>query len=343
MVDEAGEPHILDFGLAKITRDEAVKAETAMEATVTGQIMGTLAYMSPEQASGQTSSIDVRSDVYSIGVVLYAILCGLFPYPVDGTPFEVLQNIKEAVPRRLGRVMEHCNSDVDAITQKCLSKEPERRYQSAAELQGDIERWLDGMPIAAKSDSSVYVLRKLIVRHRYTSSVAGLLIIIVMGFGLVSFSLYRNTLRARQEAEENRVQVTEQITQHLKFSEQITFSYALLAWRNGEWSDAASVSVFLPRDCKERKALAFLMDTRGLEEKEPEFRTQLGKDKGWFADFVVGEYYSQRGQIKPAQAAYERSYSGLAKLSEDEVPLWQKRQIAGRLETITEPQKGAEQ
>ena len=107
LVDTDGEPHILDFGLAKLTdTSEQVAAETVM-ATIPGKIIGTLAFMSPEQASGQPGAIDVRTDVYSIGVILYKVLMDHFPYDISGSTLGILRNIQEVEPIRPSKLMDN--------------------------------------------------------------------------------------------------------------------------------------------------------------------------------------------------------------------------------------------
>ncbi|GAF71913.1 unnamed protein product, partial [marine sediment metagenome] len=190
LVDADGEPHILDFGLAKLTdTSEQVAQETVMT-SIPGKIIGTLAFMSPEQASGQPSAIDVRTDVYSLGMILYRVLTDNFPYDVNGSMLTILRNIQEIEPIRPSKLVRRFNTEVEAILLKALAKEPSYRYQSSAELQHDVEYWLKGLPIAARSDSSIYLLRKLLNRHRYTSTVVGLLLLIVLGFSYASFDLY---------------------------------------------------------------------------------------------------------------------------------------------------------
>jgi len=167
--DGQATPKVIDFGVAK-----AVQPLTEQTLhTHQSQLVGTPAYMSPEQASGHTKELDTRSDVYSLGVVLYRVLTGRFPYDVKGPVLQTLQNIQEAEPLRPSRIVHHLDSDVEAIVLRALAKELHHRYQSGAELQRDIEHWLIGLPILARSGSSIYLLRKVIAKHRHTGMVAG--------------------------------------------------------------------------------------------------------------------------------------------------------------------------
>ncbi len=171
-IDGAGEPHILDFGLAKLTTDGAGDDPPAAALTVTGQFVGSLPWASPEQAEGEVDKLDIRTDVYSLGVILYQMLTGCFPYPVTGRMRAVVENIATASPVRPRTLRRELDDEVETIVLRCLQKEPERRYQSAGELARDVTRYLAGEPIEAKRDSSWYLLRKTLRRHRVPVALA---------------------------------------------------------------------------------------------------------------------------------------------------------------------------
>ena len=151
LVTEDGQPHVVDFGLAIPWGEE----NTFRTVSTDGEITGTPAYMSPEQAAGQHEQMDTRTDVYSLGVVLYELLTGGFPYDVDTSMAETLQNIQETDPIRPSKLVRPLDRDIDTMVLKALAKEPDRRYQSVTELRHDIEAWLAGQPILARSDSSL--------------------------------------------------------------------------------------------------------------------------------------------------------------------------------------------
>ncbi len=196
-VDERGEPHILDFGLAKIAASNAEAAPEAYRAmTLTGQFIGSLFWASPEQAEGSVAKIDVRTDVYSIGVMLYHALTGHFPYNVLGTMHEVLGNILRAAPARPSTVRRQINDEVETIILKCLSKERDRRYQNAGELARDLRNYLTGRAIEAKRDSGWYVIRKTLGRHRPVVFTATVVLVSLLGTGIVSTTAWRRTVRA---------------------------------------------------------------------------------------------------------------------------------------------------
>ena len=215
LVDQDGKPKLLDFGLAKAVGDAVPPSVSASH-----QVVGTLAYMSPEQASGSTD-IDVRSDIYALGVILYEILAGRSPCAVDRSPPEVLRSIAETpsappsqrwsaesgVVSTEGRQGVHggrcpIDHELDTIVLKTLAKEPDRRYQSAAALAEDIERYLRGWAIDAKRDSHWYVLRKTVHRHKAIVAIGTTAAVIVTAFAFAMTILYFDAERQRGLAEQ---------------------------------------------------------------------------------------------------------------------------------------------
>ncbi len=214
LVDGEGSVQVLDFGLAKSHTAPDARGTTVRALSTPGQIMGTLAYMSPEQAAG-LEEVDVRSDVYSLGVIAYEALLGRPPYSVVGTLAEILQRIAQDDPTpprsardssRFGRLLD---DEVGTILLKALEKSPSRRYQSAGELGADLRRYLQGEPIEAKRASGFYVLRKMLRRYRLQALAGGLLLSMLVAFLLVFAILYRSEKFARDEADELRRIATE--------------------------------------------------------------------------------------------------------------------------------------
>lgn len=173
-----GRPVVVDFGLAKLAVGESGEAGEAAVMTQTGQFVGSLPWASPEQAEGSQSEVDVRTDVYSLGVMLYQLVTGgRFPYKVVGTMREVMQEIVHTEPARPSTASERINGELETIVLKALAKDRARRYQNAGDLGRDVRRYLDGLPIEAKRDSGWYVVTKTLRRHRTPVGMAMALVV----------------------------------------------------------------------------------------------------------------------------------------------------------------------
>ncbi len=173
---------VLDFGVARYQGDE--HGEPTIAATAHGQIVGTLAYMSPEQVTSEPD-VDARSDVYSIGVILYRLLAGRLPVDIRDCPLpEAARRIVEQDPPALGSIDRSLRGDIGTITATAMQKEPGRRYQSPAELARDLRHYLAGEPVQARRDSLVYILRKRVARYRTVAWSAAALLLVVTAAAL---------------------------------------------------------------------------------------------------------------------------------------------------------------
>jgi serine/threonine protein kinase/Tfp pilus assembly protein PilF len=196
------EVKILDFGLARITDTDVAMSTFVTEA---GQIYGTYPYMSPEQIRGNPDEIDMRTDVYSLAVILYEMLTGRLPYDIRQTTLhEVARIITEEPPKPLAKTwagLRKPDSDIQTIISKALEKEPGRRYQSAAALSEDIERYLQNQPILARPPSAAYQLRKMVARHKIGFGFAAGLVVLLAAFAVTMTILSARIAKERTRAE----------------------------------------------------------------------------------------------------------------------------------------------
>ncbi|MBK8270557.1 MAG: serine/threonine protein kinase [Planctomycetes bacterium] len=197
LIDEAGMPHVLDFGLAKLT--EASSADTA-SMTAEGQFIGSLPWASPEQAAGQSELLDVRSDVYSLGVMFYQVLTGAFPYNIKGPWRTVADTILQTEPCKPRTHRPELDIDLERIVLKCLAKDPAQRYQSAGELAADVRRYLAGEPVMARGGSTFYVLARLARKHRMAVAGAAAFLILLGASAVVTTLLYQRERTALTDA-----------------------------------------------------------------------------------------------------------------------------------------------
>lgn len=198
LVDVNGQPKVIDFGVARATDSDM--AVTTLQTDV-GQLLGTVQYMSPEQCEADPDILDTRSDVYSLGVVLYELLCDAPPYDLESVPvFEAARVIREKMPSRPSTINRTLRGDVETIVLKALQKDRDQRYQSAHELQRDIQRYLDNDPIEARPPSISYQLKVFARRNRAlfisASAIAAILVIAT----IVSITMAVHATRSAEEA-----------------------------------------------------------------------------------------------------------------------------------------------
>lgn len=297
LVNDAGQSKVLDFGVARVT-DSDTPANAAP--TVQGQIVGTLAYMSPEQLAGDQNAIDTRSDVYALGVICFELFTGVLPYETKGRSLAELMSALQggalAPPSPLLR------GDLHTITLKAMNPARERRYQSAFELADDLRRYLAGEPINARRDSVAYLVRKQLRRYR------NLLLFVMLALcGTILFALHalnqaeqfaslaereRESRQAAEAAEQQAVVSEQQASRRRDESQAVTgFLMAMLKMADPDVSEDYDASVrTLLAEASKQVAGSF----EQFPEAESEIRGALGRIFATLGEFDEAEAHLRR-------------------------------------------------
>ncbi|MEZ6037746.1 MAG: serine/threonine-protein kinase [Planctomycetota bacterium] len=201
LIDAQGRPKIVDFGIARMLEQDADAGDTP-QTTLTGQVLGTPAYMSPEQADGRIDLIDTRTDVYALGVIGYVLLAERLPIDVSGQSVSrAIRSVVEDDPVPIGQVAPQYRGDVQTILTRCLQKRPDERYSSAMALAEDLRRHLQAQPITAREPTALYVLSRFARRHR-TLLFAAATVLVALGAALwVSLAATADAVAARTAAD----------------------------------------------------------------------------------------------------------------------------------------------
>jgi tRNA A-37 threonylcarbamoyl transferase component Bud32/tetratricopeptide (TPR) repeat protein len=214
-VDGVPQPRVIDFGVARMVGSDGA----ATTATVQGQVLGTLSYMSPEQIDGDPRAVDTRSDVYALGVVGYQLLSGKLPIEVPESSFYAAARVvHDNPPLPLAARDRSLRGDLNTIVLKALAKNPDERYESATALAADLRRHLAGEPIEGQPPSTLYLFRRYVARHGLIVAAAGIALMgLVAGFVGTGYGL----IRARQSAAELETQARQTIDAATFFVERI--------------------------------------------------------------------------------------------------------------------------
>ena len=199
LVEPEGRVVVLDFGVARITEPERGGDPRR---TLLGQVLGTPGYMSPEQAAGDPWAVDVRTDVYALGVLGYELLTGRLPHDLEGQPIgEIVRILQEERPTPPGRLRPELRGDLEVILLKALAAEKERRYASASELAEDVRRHLASEPIQARPPTALYLLGRFARRNKplVGAAVLGLAALIAAAALSLGFGVSEASARARAQ------------------------------------------------------------------------------------------------------------------------------------------------
>ena len=206
LVDAEGKPHVTDFGLAK-----RIEADSGL--TQSGALLGTPSYMAPEQAEGSRGIVTTATDVYGLGATFYALLTGRPPF-VGENVLATLELVRERAPEPPSRVNPRVGRDLETICLKCLEKDPRRRYDSAAGVANDLDRWLRGEPILARRTSAVERATKWAKRRPAAAALVAVSVLAVMSsiglaVGLVYHTKLQRAFGREQLAHQNEVTARE--------------------------------------------------------------------------------------------------------------------------------------
>jgi serine/threonine protein kinase/Tfp pilus assembly protein PilF len=280
---------ILDFGLARITEEDVALTQI----TEVGAIKGTLAYMAPEQARGEVAAIDVRTDVYALGVILYELLTRERPYSVEtGSLLSAVGVICGQSPRPLSAVWKSAtrlDPDLATIVATALEKEPDRRYASAAAFGEDVGRFLASEPILARPASTMYQLSKLVSRQKplFATAAAALVLLVAAAVGV-------SILYVRAEGNLVRALEAEQVARREAETAERTSSFLvdLFDRANPERSRGATVTA---REVMDEGARRIADDLAG----EPVMQARLL--------YTIGQVYLSLGLYDDARRLIEQS------------------------------------
>jgi tetratricopeptide (TPR) repeat protein/tRNA A-37 threonylcarbamoyl transferase component Bud32 len=283
-VDADGTPRILDFGLAR--------RESGPEVTSSGSFLGSLPWASPEQASGHHDQIDIRSDIYSMGVLLFQLLTGQFPYDVSGPLRSTLDTITTAEPTPLRRLRPDAGEDLEVIIAKCLAKDPAARYQTAAELAQDLRLFAAGQPIGARRESAWNAMARRLHRVRVFAWSATIILLIAAG---ALFAVVRTANQAAHDRDEARLATT-------RAQSTLTFLTNMLS----------SIDPNTPGSGKDIKVADVLDRAAATVDRD------AAGDLSTLAALhsVIGKTYAALGLIEPAQKHLDRAAQVLASAPE---------------------------
>ncbi len=310
-VDARGQPKILDFGVARATESDLQITILPMDA---GILLGTLAYMSPEQTSGDATSVDIRSDVYALGMLAYEVLTGRRPYRIDPTQLhDAILTIHEREPPRLSSIKRELKGDLEIIVHKAIEKDKERRYPSAAAMSDDFQRFLRNEPISARPPSAWYQIGKFARRHKSLVG-AGIATFLALAAGLALATIglvrARHAEEASRRAESQAIHERERAESNLKKALDTVDQFTTHAARRqlADIPEAEPVREHLLRD-----AIAFYEQLAADNEGDSKLREELS-----WALTRMAESKLSRGDLEEARKLVEQRINQLTSLLESD-------------------------
>jgi hypothetical protein len=292
-----GTPKVADFGLARRVGGESLEVTLTRE----GDVFGSLAWMAPEQVAGKWEEVDVLSDVYALGALLYSLVAGRPAVDAGLAPAAVAAAIRAGDFARLGRVRAGTPRDIETIAERCMAVEKGRRYQSAAEVEEEVRRWLRGDPIRARAASPVYWVGKKLRRH-WVPVAAVVVVLTALGTGVWSHLEGRRTME--REREEGLRREAEQTARTLHEAQELVTQ--LLEEMRPKFEEAGHPEWI---EEAERRVAAFPWDVGGSGAGAYDPRRFRGR-----AALVQGEMLASRGQWAHAHQSYMRAVNQLKTL-----------------------------
>jgi eukaryotic-like serine/threonine-protein kinase len=282
LLDERGEPHVTDFGLAK-------RVDGDSDLTQSGAILGTPPYMAPEQASGKRGMVTTATDVYGLGAILYAILAGRAPFSGD-SPLDILEQVRERIPDAPSKHNPRIPRDLEVICLKCLEKQPERRYASAQALAEDLNRYLNNEAILARPVGLATRALMWCTRNPALARLgfALLLALLLGGFAAVVIDGARRSetvarldaeksLTAAKEAKRLEEIARQEAETNFDMAKQVVDDYFTNVSENTLLKEQDTLDIRTLRQGLLRTALRYYEEFAKARENDPRLRRQLAK------------------------------------------------------------------
>ena len=320
---------IIDFGIARILAGPHGKASPKPKQH---RMIGTPEYMSPEQIGQEHCDVDIRSDIYSAGVVLYELLCGALPFPpctlrnigtqemsktiCSGQPpapscrlIDIGPSGTEIAAQRkttLPALCKSLRSEREWIPLKAMDKQQDRRYQTVVQFAADIRNYLQRYPLLAGPGTQRYKARKFISRHRIGCTMMASLALITTAYIVVVFQMYGRLKSSHAELEVAYAEARQVSNEYTAFAQQEAFLHLLEAWHANQWREFQATAKYFSSGTREADAAVLLVSEDVFEEELPAFLSKWNAKEPFFANLVVAEHLLKEGQTAEASLRYER-------------------------------------